>query len=142
LIYFDSAYLVKCYLTDPDSQRVRKLAARAGAIFSSSVCLAEFACAVHRATREKAITPSQSVEIRRAFSASVREGIISVIPLSERILDSLQDFLATMPIDLFLRSGDAIHLASARQEGFSEIWTNDRHLLRAAPHFGMVGRSV
>jgi predicted nucleic acid-binding protein len=41
-----------------------------------------------------------------------------------------------------LRAGDAIHLASARHEGFSEIWTNDRHMLKAASHFGLAGRSV
>jgi hypothetical protein len=31
---------------------------------------------------------------------------------------------------------------SARDAGFSEIWSNDRHLLAAARHFGLRGRSV
>jgi predicted nucleic acid-binding protein len=41
-----------------------------------------------------------------------------------------------------LRAGDAIHLASALDVGEPEIWTNDRHLLKAATHFGLAGRSV
>jgi len=65
-----------------------------------------------------------------------------LIPVSDAILHSVQSFVATMPANLVLRSGDALHLASARHEGFSEIWTNDRHMLRAASNFGIVGRSV
>ncbi len=142
MIYFDSAYLVKCYLTDPDSEKVRKLAAKAVVISSSSLCLAEFACAVHRAVREKSIAARQGAEARQAFLAHVREGVIGLIPVSDKILDALLDHMSTMPSDLFLRSGDALHLASARQAGFSEIWTNDRHMLRAASHFGILGRSA
>lgn len=141
-VYFDSAYLVKCYLTDPDSEKVRKLATGAGAIFSSAFCLAEVTCAVHRAVREKSLTASQAAEVRRAFSSHLREGFITLIPVSDSILYSVQDFVATMPANLFLRSGDALHLASAQLEGFSEIWSNDRHMLRAASHFGVAGRSV
>ena len=141
-IYFDSAYLVKCYLTDPDSERVRKLATGAGAIFSSSFCLAEVACAVQRALREKSITANQASEVRRAFALHLREGAITLIPVSDSILYSVQASVATMPANLFLRSGDALHLASAQVEGFSEIWSNDRHMLRAASHFGVAGRSV
>jgi predicted nucleic acid-binding protein len=47
-----------------------------------------------------------------------------------------------LPDGVFLRSGDAIHLVNASQAGFPEVWTNDRHLLSAAPHFGLAGRSV
>jgi predicted nucleic acid-binding protein len=41
-----------------------------------------------------------------------------------------------------LRAGDAIHIATALEVGEPEIWTNDRHLLAAAAHFGIVGRSA
>jgi predicted nucleic acid-binding protein len=41
-----------------------------------------------------------------------------------------------------LRAGDAIHIVSAVEAGFNEIWTNDRHLLAAAAHFGLKGRCV
>ena len=34
------------------------------------------------------------------------------------------------------------HLVTAADSGFTEIWTNDRHMLAAAPHFGLAGRSV
>ena len=30
----------------------------------------------------------------------------------------------------------------ASQARFPEVWANDRHMLRAAQHFGLMGRSV
>ena len=50
--------------------------------------------------------------------------------------------LSYPPRDVFLRTGDAIHLLSAREHGLTEIYSNDRHLLAAAPHVGMRGRDV
>jgi predicted nucleic acid-binding protein len=43
---------------------------------------------------------------------------------------------------LNLRAGDAIHLAAAQGAGFTEIWSNDKHLLRAAPAVGLIGKSA
>ena len=37
----------------------------------------------------------------------------------------------------------ALHrLATALEAGETEIWTNDRHMLAAAPYVGLVGKSV
>jgi len=43
---------------------------------------------------------------------------------------------------MYLRAGDAIHLAAAQEAGFTEIWTNDRRLIEAAPAFGLTGKSL
>ena len=141
-MYFDSAYLVKGYVGDPDSDKVRKLSTPTTKVYSSALCLAEFACAVLRLQREKFLTASQAAGARLAFLSNIREGLITLIPISEAILFSVQAFVETMPTNLFLRAGDAVHLASAQREGFAEIWSNDRHMLKAAAHFGLVGRSV
>ena len=141
-LYFDSAYLVKCYLVNPDSESLRSLFARAKTVCSSAICLAEVACAVHRAVREKVVTTAQAADLRLAFNSHVEEGSIRLIPVSESILHAVQSFVAAMPANSFLRAADAIHLASAHHEGFAEIWSNDRHMLRAASHFGVVGCSV
>lgn len=47
-----------------------------------------------------------------------------------------------LPGEVFLRTGDAVHLLSARARGLTEIYSNDRHLLRAAPHLGLAGRDL
>jgi len=33
-------------------------------------------------------------------------------------------------------------LVTAADSGFREVWTNDRHMLAAAPYFELAGRSV
>jgi predicted nucleic acid-binding protein len=140
--YFDSAYLVKCYLQDPESDRVRELVKRVEQVYSSALCIAEVSCALHRSVREKAITRAEASHLRAIFLQDVSIGTVTMIPVTDIILRTVEATVAGMPDTIFLRAGDAIHLASAQLEGFAEIWSNDRHMLKAAPHFGITGRSI
>ncbi len=142
MYYLDSAYVVKCYLNDPDSERVRDLVREPVAMVSSSICIAEVSCAIHRRVREKALTQRQGQELCDLFRSHVEERIWTLAPLSDRLLWDVSQALRAIPASVFIRAGDAIHLISARQAGFNEVWTNDRHMLLAAGHFGLKGRSV
>ena len=141
-VYFDSAYLVKCYIEEPDSSKVLILVQSAEAVSSSAVCVAEVACALHRSVREGIITKDYANYARQAFLGDSLRGIVQLISLTEDILRAVEAITARLPSTIFLRAGNAIHLASAQYAGFAEIWTNDRHMLKAAPHFGLAGRSV
>jgi predicted nucleic acid-binding protein len=141
-MYFDSAYLFKCYIDDADSRAVRRLAGNARVVYSSALCIAELACAIQRAVRERALRAEQASAAHAAFRAHVREGFILLIPVTESILYSVQARVSGLPPGVFIRSGDALHLATAEYAGFSEVWTNDRHMLNAASHFGVKGRTI
>ena len=141
-LYFDSAYVAKFYLMEPDSRAVRNLAEKAEELHSSEWCLAEMACALHRQVREGTLTPREAAEVRRSFRAHAADGDWVLTPVTRELLEEVDAVVRTLSTETFLRAGDALHLVSARAAGFSEIWTNDRHLLRAARHFGLKGRSV
>ena len=140
--YLDSAYLAKCYLEDPDSERVRNFVRTVKTLYSSALCIAEVSCTLHRAVRERTITKERAAHLRQTFSGDLSQGVVQVIPVSESILRVVEAVVANLPPTIFIRAGDAVHLASAQSAGFPEIWSNDRHMLRAASNFGIVGRSV
>jgi predicted nucleic acid-binding protein len=138
----DSAYVPKCYLNDPDSERVRALVREPVELVSSSICIAEVCCVIRRRIRERALTRRQGQGLCDLFRAYAEGGVWTLVPLSDRLLWDVGLALKTTPPGVFVRAGDAIHLVSARQRGFNDIWTNDRHMLSAAAHFGLMGQRV
>lgn len=111
-------------------------------LVSSAICIAEVSCAIHRRIREGELTHRQGQELCDIFRAHVDEGVWTLVPLSDHLLWDLSQILLGLGPGVFVRAGDAIHLISARQHGFREVWTNDRHMLSAASQFGLKGRSV
>jgi predicted nucleic acid-binding protein len=141
-LYFDTAYLAKCYWNEPDGRLVRELARRADGLYSSAICVAEMACLAQRKVREGPTTAAEA-EIRRdLFLEDIGNGVITAVPVAERLLRRVEAATRGLPPSCHLRTLDALHLVTAADSGFSDIWTNDRHMLAAAPHFGLVGRSV
>jgi predicted nucleic acid-binding protein len=142
MYYFDSAYVVKCYLNDPDSERVRDLVRTPVPLYSSAMCIPEVTCAIHRRYRAKQLTRKQVLDATAAFRSHVELGTWTLIPLSDSLLWDVHETLRTLGSKVFIRAGDATHLVSARTAGFTDIWTSDRHMLEAARHFRLTGRSV
>lgn len=141
-MYLDSAYLAKFYVNERDSREVRRAIGSAHSFVSSIWAIAEVTCVFHRHVREGSITPSQANTLVHRFLSHIEDGTWRVVPVTERLLRRVSLSVAGLPAEVYLRAGDAVHLTTAADEGESEIWTNDRHLLAAAPHFGLRGRSV
>jgi predicted nucleic acid-binding protein len=141
-LYFDTAYLGKCYWNEPEGTLVRELARRADGLYSSAICIAEMACLMHRKSREGPVTLADAVIRRDLFLDDLNSGVITTVPVMDRLLRRVEATTRALPPSCYLRTFDALHLVTAADSGFSEVWTNDRHMLAAAPHFGLVGRSV
>ena len=141
-IYLDSAYVAKCYINEPDAASVRRLVKGESDLHTSALSLAELACIFQRHIREKGLSRSQALALREAFLQDVDAGGWTLLPISDSVLRNVEASVRNIPRGLYLRAGDAIHLVSARDAGFAEIWSNDRHLLGAASSFGLRGRSV
>jgi len=141
-LYFDAAYVAKCYINEPDSKSVRKLGSGAEGLYSSALSVAELSCVFHRHVREGPLTERQAAELRGVFLKDLRDGVWVLLPVSENLLYRVEARVGSFPRSVPLRAGDAIHLVTAQEAGFPEIWTNDRHMLAAARYFGLTGRSV
>lgn len=141
-LYFDTAYVAKCYLNEPDGKAVRKLAMRASGLYSSLLCVAELACVFQRQIRERKISPHQAAEWRSRFLEDIVSGIWVLFPVSDRLLYRVETLLSGLPPDAYIRAGDAIHLVTATDNGFEEIWSNDRHLLAATDYFGLKTKTI
>jgi len=141
-VYLDTAYIAKFYFNEPESSRVRDLVRKADAVHSSLWALAEFHAVLHRRMREGAASPDDTRELATRFSDHVEDGLWNLIPVTEALLRRTGASIISAPPDLYLRTADAVHLLTARESGDREVWTNDRHMLKAASYFGLTGRSV
>ncbi len=141
-MYLDSAYIVKFYVNEPESAAVRNLIAKADVLSSTNLAVAEVTCALHRHMREGSLNRKQISELLAAFLDHIHDGVWNLVPLTDGLLNRTALLVRAMPEGVPLRAADAIHLTTALDLGEREVWTNDRHLLAAAPHFGLLGRSV
>jgi predicted nucleic acid-binding protein len=141
-LYFDTAYLAKCYWNEPDGKLVRELARKADGLYSSAACIAEMACLAHRKVHEGPATAGDAAIRRDMFLDDLNSGVVTAIPVSERLLRRIEAVTRELPPSCYLRTFDALHLVTAADSGFGEVWTNDRHMIAAARHFGLTGRSV
>lgn len=141
-MYFDTAYIAKFYFNEPESSRVRELVRKADAVYSSLWAFAEFHAVLHRHLREGAVSARDAKDLASRFSSHIEEGLWKLVPVGEALLRRTSARMVSAPRDVFLRTADAVHLMTASEIGEEEVWTSDRHMLAAAPHFGLGGRSV
>ena len=141
-MYLDSAYIAKYYVTEQDATAVRKLIRLAPHICSSSWALVEVTCVFHRHIREASLTLAQGHELIDLFRSHVEAGYWNLIPVTDSLVRRTATLIRGLPPKVPLRAGDAIHLVTALEANETEIWTNDRHLLTAATHVGLAGRTI
>ena len=140
--YFDSSYLCKLYWPEHGSREVATCAAKANEILCAIHGRAEFYSVGHRKRREGVADAAKLRTVFAQFEADRAGGGLRLLPLTETILDRIAVTFATAPATCFLRAADALHIATAVEHGFAEIYSNDRHLIQAAPLFGLRGIDV
>jgi len=141
MIYFDSSYIVRLYFEDRGFEAVRQLAAT-DVIGCAQHGRVEVSSALRRKRREGILNDSLYQIVLEQFSHESDAGAFAWLPLSPRVFERIVRTYRSLPFDVFLRSADAMHLACSAENGLREIYSNDRHLLAAAPHFGIRGINV
>jgi predicted nucleic acid-binding protein len=142
MIYFDTSYLAKCYLTERGSSEVKELAASDGKIACSAFGRIELASTFHRNLRQGSITPSEFRLIWKQYDHDEENRIWTWFPVNQEMVSEVVRRFRKLSPSVYLRSGDALHLACAVEHGFKEIYSNDGHLLAAAKAFKIKGINV
>jgi predicted nucleic acid-binding protein len=140
--YFDSAYIAKYYLEEPESDAVRRLAENLGRVCCSVFGRLEVGSVFHRKWREGAYGESAYKEICAQFDDDCAAGLWTWLPISPNLIEVVNKSIQQLPKATFLRSADALHIVSSRENGLKEIYSNDRQLLAAAKYLNVKGRSV
>ena len=133
--YLDSGYIAKFYVDEPDSPWVRRCAEALGEVHCAALGRAEVAAALHRKRREGTFSDAVFRQVVAQFEDDCAQELWTWIPLTVSVLAATVEVIRRVPKSVFLRAADAIHLACARDSGFTEIYTGDRHMTLAAPHF-------
>ncbi len=141
MIYFDTSYIVRLYFEDPGWEKIRRLAAT-DHIACSLLGRAEVLAAFHRKLREGAIHHRDLRILIEQFGMECDRGAFQWLPFSHVLVAGLHTTYANLPKSVNLRASDAVHLACAAENRFTEIYSNDQNLLAAAPHFGLRAQNV
>jgi predicted nucleic acid-binding protein len=142
VIYFDAAYIAKCHLNEPGADRVREVAYGANGLASCELARLEFTSILKRHVREQHVTRREMTAILKEFAEDEKDGVWQWFGVTSELLEKARTALLDIPSTVFVRSGDALHLACAEEHGFQEVYTNDRHMLQAARYFQLTGVNV
>lgn len=142
MLYFDAAFIAKFYLQEPESEAVRALTENSAGVVSLVIGRLETELVFSRKLREKALTPSAHEALIAQFEIDCEDGLWSWLPVTDELVTAAQKTTRGLPSGTFVRSLDALHLTCARWHGYELIYSNDKNLLKAAPHFGLRADSL
>ena len=135
ILFVDTSVLVKLYIAEPGSERMREAVVKEEQIAASVLAFAEIHAALARRRREGLLLPREHEELRLRFADDWEE--LMQVPVSAEILAFVPGLCKRHP----LRGADAVHLASAlllREEGLDILFAcSDGSLLGAAATEGL-----
>lgn len=137
--YWDTSALGKLYVQESDSGDFERKAESVAVIVTSSLARLE----MHRIAFRKEIggqIPAQTAEeILRQLDQDIASGDIRIVTIDPAVEAAFGNIMAAcyrQPAPIPLRTFDALHLASARVAGETEIVATDKTLRTAATHLG------
>jgi hypothetical protein len=142
MIYLDTSYLVKLYADEPGADAVIAWVEGKGDFVCAAHGRLELFAAFKRHQREGALTGLGLRAIVQQVETDEASGLIQWLPVSTELIATACKQTLQLPPSVFLRAGDALHLACAADAGLKEIYSHDRHLLAAATLFKLKGVDV
>lgn len=127
--YWDASALAKLYLHEPDSMQFRGFAAAADRIVTASLSRHELRTVFRRRESEGALPAGETAILHDELTAHIASAAITIQPETgdvEREFGIVLETCFSQPLSVFLRTNDALHLASARAAGETHFVTADQ----------------
>ncbi|MBL68913.1 MAG: hypothetical protein CMO74_10780 [Verrucomicrobiales bacterium] len=141
-MYLDTSYIVKAYLREPGTPAILRLLAGRTDLSSCAHARVELYSAITRQQRDGHLAPRAAQKAIASFEQDCQAGRWFWWPMDENLIREtclrLQSIGAVSPA----RTLDALHLTCAAMHGFEEIHSHDRHMIAAAPSFGLTGIDI
>jgi predicted nucleic acid-binding protein len=135
ILFVDTSALVKLYIAEPGSERMREAAAQGHPVAASRLAFAEIHATFARRRREGLLLADEYEQLRLRFADDWEE--ILQVPIGAELLSLIPGLCERKP----LRGADALQLASAlllHQEGLEITFAcSDHNLLDAAASEGL-----
>lgn len=126
--YWDSSALVKLYVQELDSVDFRALAAKASRVTTGSLTRHEVRTVLRRREAEGVLPSGEAAELYSELNADIAAADIVLQPETvdiEREFGVVLDKCFSQTPPIFIRTNDALHLASAKVAGELEFITGD-----------------
>jgi predicted nucleic acid-binding protein len=125
--------------TLPNADIVRQFAYQTDGLASCEIARVEFHSVLQRQLREGNISAQEAQDVLKDFEQDEKDNVWQWFSITSVFIRSVCEDISILPATAFLRAVDAIHLTCARENGFREIYTNDRHMLDCAQYFSLQG---
>ena len=134
--YWDTACLVKLYVSEPNSAEFEAYAASLNERpVTGEFARLEFWTVLRRREAEFSLAPGEARQLLGVFEENVARGLTQLVPLTEKVAAEfervVEKCLSRKP-PIFIRTLDALHLAAACEAAETEIVTTDKRLREAA----------
>lgn len=138
--YLDTSALAKLYLQEPDSPAFRSRAIQEAPLQTAHLTRHELRTVLYRREFEGSLQRGGAALLFQDFDEDVAAGLIIIQDESPGVEQEFvhvleQCFLAALPV--FIRTNDALHVATARNAGVSDFITADNRQRAAAAHLGL-----
>ena len=135
ILFLETSALVKVYIAEPGSERMREAVAREEPKAVSVLAFAEIHATFARRRREELLLAPELEQLQLGFADDWEE--LTRVQVGAAVLKLVPGLCGRHP----LRGADAVHLASAlflREEGLEVLFAcSDRNLLEAAAAEGL-----
>ena len=134
--FFDSSAFAKRYVEEPGSDTVAALCREATDLALCVICVPEIVSAMNRRLRERRLTKSDYLSLKRYLLEDIRDA--TIIDLVPQVIAACIEIVERSPV----RAADALHVAAAQAWKADLFVTADQRQLAAARKAGLKAHAV